>query len=432
MILNYEAIKELASATRCRVSDLQVLANDPFYIPPQWRKDAEWFTEIWQTLGARHGVHLRRIHYAIVSQAEPVKKPNGKPYQNTENDWKFLSAASLAARYLGLIPAEDLADNRNKPVFEGAPKDQYGTPVIDTLDFTPYVPDFDFPDLPSLILRNYNARQNYLVEIWAEKSTLDDILRPIASLVGCNLVIGAGEASEVACRDLIDRAGAAAKPVRVIYLSDFDPAGRSMPVAVARKIEFWLRNRDLDLDIQLTPLALTEAQCLEYNLPRTPIKKTEKRGAKFESRFGAGATEIDALEAVKPGLLSDLVRQELRRWIDPTLEARAREARNEILSRLSNIEDQIHAHYAADVDALRFDHADIQERLRAWEERAGAVWQAMTERLETADIDMDLTPPEPKPADEHEAPLFDSRRDYLSQLDHYHAWQGRDREDDAA
>ena len=76
-----------------------------------------------------------------------------------------------------------------------------------------------------------------------------------------------------------------------------------MPVAVARKIEFEIRSNDLDIDIQVRPIILTHKQCKKYRLPRTPIKETERRAAHFEARFGEGATELDALEALHPGEL---------------------------------------------------------------------------------------------------------------------------------
>ena len=34
-------------------------------------------------------------------------------------------------------------------------------------------------------------------------------------------------------------------------------------------------------------------------------------------------------------------------------------------------------------------------------------------------------PPAPRPPDDPAAPMFDARRDYLTQIAHYHAWQGR-------
>jgi hypothetical protein len=74
-----------------------------------------------------------------------------------------------------------------------------------------------------------------------------------------------------------------------------------MPVAMARKIEHNLRTNAPDLDIQVRVVLLTKEQCEEYRLPRSPIKESERRAARFEERFGEGTTELDALEALHPG-----------------------------------------------------------------------------------------------------------------------------------
>ena len=62
---------------------------------------------------------------------------------------------------------------------------------------------------------------------------------------------------------------------------------------------------------------LTEDQCRRYRLPRTPIKETERRKSRFEQRFGVGATELDALEALHPGEMRQIVDTEISRYIDP-------------------------------------------------------------------------------------------------------------------
>ena len=90
-----------------------------------------------------------------------------------------------------------------------------------------------------------------------------------------------------------------------------------MPTSVARKIEFELHRQNIGLDIQVRPIALTHEQCIEYGLPRTPIKETEQRSGTFEARFGEGATELDALEALHPGFLHEIVKTEIRRYWDP-------------------------------------------------------------------------------------------------------------------
>ena len=77
--MTYEDIKDLQRVIkleRCRkppVTDLLVLApeNDPYYAggPPERasRRNAELFAGLWERFGFITGVHLRRIHYRIVS-----------------------------------------------------------------------------------------------------------------------------------------------------------------------------------------------------------------------------------------------------------------------------------------------------------------------------------------------------------------------------
>jgi len=106
------------------------------------------------------------------------------------------------------------------------------------------------------------------------------------------------------------------KPARIFYISDFDRAGDGMPVAVARQIEFWLQDDAPSADIKLTPLALTRNQVITDQLPRIPIKESDVRNAGFEERYGAGAVELDALEALYPGTLADLVREAIESYRD--------------------------------------------------------------------------------------------------------------------
>ena len=49
-------------------------------------------------------------------------------------------------------------------------------------------------------------------------------------------------------------------------------------------------------------------------------RKPNGAPAKFEARFGDGATELDALEALHPGELGRILVQEIERYYDATLE----------------------------------------------------------------------------------------------------------------
>jgi hypothetical protein len=312
MRINYGVIGRLAQEVGCRRDDLIALSpdNDPFYVGLSGRRKwAEWFAHLWRQLEFKPGSHLRRIHYVLISQASPILKPDGLPYLNTVNDWKDLGGASLSARYLQLIPDRALADHRNDParIFAAAPTRAMGATCRPAgehgISFDNEINREVIP--PWLAVTNADVPQPFLVEVWVEKSSQDDILVPLARRLGFNLQSGAGETSEVLARDAISRAIEDRRPMRILYISDFDPSGRSMPVALARKIEYWIAELGLDLDITLDPIVLTPAQCEHYGLPRTPLKSTDRRASKFEDRFGSGATELDALEALHPGELAN-------------------------------------------------------------------------------------------------------------------------------
>ena len=68
-------------------------------------------------------------------------------------------------------------------------------------------------------------------------------------------------------------------------------------------MEYFVRTFGLDLDIRIFPVVLTLEQVQYYQLPRTPIKESERRRGGFEARHGQGAVELDSLQALYPGQL---------------------------------------------------------------------------------------------------------------------------------
>jgi hypothetical protein len=444
-MLDYESLKAMAKSIGRPITDLLALNynNDPFYAGiGQRRRAAEWFAAIWADHG-KASSHLRRLHYRLVMSAAPILKPNGTNYENTENDWHFLCNASLAARYLDLIPFDALVDRRNdEPMFfarnvEADPnrKVQFSCSVYGDQPSV-HMPDTpDMPVLPYLYLNGVAPVQKFIVEVWIEKSTQNDWLVPLCQRRGVNLMVGIGEQSETRSRELALRSAKYGAPVRVIYISDFDPGGRSMPKAVARKVEFSIGKLNLDVDLKLIPLALTPDQCREYGLPRTPIKDTERRKDKFERLFGVGATELDALESLYPGELARLVDAEIDNWLDPNLNRRFNRVVSDLNLRLRQIVESVREQHADEIEALeqsfdeitqRFD--EIASELDDWETEAGELWQTIADEIEEQRPDLsDVKVPRSKaPGETDRFVLFDSRRDYFTQMDAYNAWRDGD------
>ena len=52
----------------------------------------------------------------------------------------------------------------------------------------------------------------------------------MARRYGINLIRGAREMSLTRCLQFVERALASGRPVRILYISDFDPGGVSIPI----------------------------------------------------------------------------------------------------------------------------------------------------------------------------------------------------------
>jgi hypothetical protein len=433
-MINYDEIGKLAKERGKSVSDLVALAigNDPFYAGCAGRRaSAEWFAEQYDREGFATGTHIRRVHYRLISR-EGQTDWRGNPYQNTNACWQSLLCASKDARYLGTVPLEDFDDRRNPTaVATGVALPE--EPGLTQADVDPIALAFSsILALPHLRLEAANRpTQPYHVELWCEKSTMRDILEDVGAQYGVTRVYSLGEISLVACVLLIlDRvARNGDRPVRLLYLSDFDPAGRSIPVAAARKVEWLIREHELDIDLQLIPVLLNHDQCVEYRLPRTPLKADEGRADDWAHQFGEGGTELDALEALHPGELRRIVTEVLDCYHDHDLQGRWDSLLSERRIALAAIATGVHAEYA---DALRL-YQEEYARL-AWDAndlrgRARMVFAKMAAGLAESAADV-LNPlfafGSEREIAEHPDPLFDSTRTYFEQVDRYKLFQGRD------
>jgi hypothetical protein len=427
---NYDSLRALAKKLGRRLDSLYALShdNDPFVVDmPRRQEAAEWFADCWRRFAGsaddQSKPHIRRIHYRLVSQSTPIPRPNGEPYENTAACWSALCDAGRDARYLDLIPPESIIDRRNPE-----PMIYIAEPVPSEIEIVGGLGDIEVPTLttPRLMLIAPTIRHRYLVEIWCEKSTVNDILMPLGEQYGVNIVTGTGELSATRVEQLIARIRNDGRPARILYISDFDPAGQGMPVSVARKLEFEIRKDGDELDVQVRHVALTYDQCNDYELPRTPIKETERRAEKWETRYGEGATELDALEALRPGELRRLLVREIMRYRDDSLERRMTAVAAELQSELDDISTTVRKRHAKALAKVEAERKQLAAAIRDFKRKAEPVLRAVDRDL--ADEAPDLEGydwPEPLEGDEDDDPLYDSSRDYMDQLARYRAHQGK-------
>jgi hypothetical protein len=432
--LTYDDLKALAEELNRPLKTLYVLSpqGDPFMAGRESReRDAQWFGALWRRFRFRSGAHIRRVHYVLISQSdsEPVLMPNGERYINSEYCYDLLNSASLNARYLGVIALRDLVDRRNDEAriyYDGEASD----PIIEIKGgFNVYAaPSVELPRLR--FTTPPKIPQRYMVEIWCEKSTMNDILLPLGRRYGVNVVTGVGEMSLTRCVELVDRARwrANGRPVRILYVSDFDKSGDSMPTAVARKIEFVLRSEHHDIDIQVRPIVLTYEQVEQYDLPRTPAKETDLRAASFARRFGDGVVELDALEALHPGELARILEPEILRYYDGTLGEQIEDIGNDVWRDLNEISDEVRRQHAKAIEELEAEHKKVLVAVKTFEKKAEPILSKIEKDLSDQAPDggdYDWPNPSDFEGEEDDNPLYDSSRDYVEQVDRYKEHQGK-------
>jgi hypothetical protein len=485
---NLSELKAMANAMRRRLQTMFPLSDntDPWNAEQEYRsKWAYWIAEVVERLGISLGVHVRAVFYKLVSQKTPVIQVDGEPFVNTVDCFEQLGIAIRDGRYLGMIPADAIIDRRNpEPIINLADNGDVVAEIMlndGGINRAPFGVSYSAPtlELPEvLLIQDPKIGQRYHIEIWIEKSTANDVLLPLGREYGINVATFVGEVSTTACKNLVSRAIKSGRPVRILHVTDFDPAGRCMPVSAAAKIDFFAVQSGVpDLDIKLEHVALTQEQCVQYQLPRTPIKETEGRGAGFEARFGEGATELDALEALHPGALREILVGHIERYYDHDLDDAVDAAIDRFRAELDDAEEDVRADHEEELDEIKRRRTSINDRFAEVRNAAQAAYDAVvkparqayeailakaeadrTAAIETVRAEIEKTEeqlvkdaealletmgnemwdaapdpatydwPEPAEGDEDDDALYHSTRDYFDQLNIFRAHQGKDDE----
>jgi hypothetical protein len=362
------------------MKSLTVLAeqNDPYRLDtPAHHRAGEWLAMTAQELGlGSRPIHLRGLHYMVIGRP----KPDGTTYTNTADDWRWLKEdAGKSARFLGYIPFEQIVDQRNSApvvrIFEPPQPLAYLN-----IDLDIYVPDA--ADLePRIGVSGFDGAQPYKIVLVGEKSSLADVLTPIAQSRHADLYLPTGEISDTLIYQMARTGSEDGRPMVVLYFSDADPSGWQMPISVARKLQALKTLEFPGLNFEVHRAALTPDQVREYGLPDSPIKEGEKRGKDWTAAMRVEQTEIDALASLNPKLLGKIARAAIAPFFDTTLDQRVFEAKGRWMTRAQEIIDA--AASDASLEALR---EQVAAKLEEMQEQV----DALTEQLRFDVDDFDL------------------------------------------
>lgn len=394
---------------------------------PSHIEAAEWFRD----LMLRHPstmTHLRRLHYRAID--DDVLMPDGTPYLNDSRCWDWLNKAATYARNLGIVPREAISDKRSRawlfvePLVTFPPR-----VVVEEGTETPWTVEPVSVKLmrPLVYGYSYDVRQDVRIGLFCEKSTADDVLVPLAEELGIDYLSAQGYASHTRIHEFLARD--TERPARLVCISDFDPAGDSMPRAFARAVEFM--REDGPQDVAVTPLALTCAQVHEFDLPEAPLDlnvsvSVRNKRARFMARYGvAGAVELDALIARHPGALERMIRQTVEELRDQSLRQRLGLAHWEAIAAVDQVWSEHEAPLAEATEVVGSLLVASADRYRAEldEIATGEAMQRLTELQDAMRADLAALElpgrPEPERDDQEHDWLYRSDREFLVQLEHY-------------
>jgi hypothetical protein len=406
----------LADKVTAAAAQLDVAADTLLVLSPQcdpyaawrYRRNAEWFARLFERFVPASGrKHLRGLFYRCVMTKEDIRWPGGKLLVNNYNHWSAFLRAASAARWLGLVPFDRIIDERNAEAIIYVPSvTPVLTHVIAGADCT--IPDTATAAVPSFALDGFHGRQSHRIIFYGEKTSLAEVLDPIAKQIGAELVLVTGESSHTRLEEAIERANNDTRPAVLLYFADFDPSGHQMTISVARKVQAL---RDLlypDLNIRIYRLALTIDQVRDWELPSKPLSEKEKRASNWLGKFGHEQTEIDAAVELAPEKLRHAVFDAIRPFYDGALDRRVHEVELKWMKAATEAL-QSHPDYKGATERITSAHENVQaavKELRCEQELAA---RALRDRIPEAP-----PLPEAEPRGIAKPALFDSDVDFVT------------------
>jgi hypothetical protein len=310
------------------------------------RLKAEWAARVYKESG-RSKTTARAIHYFALGRTDyPLFNKAGlkgiRPYVDSD-DGHITEWIALAKRQ-GIIGWDQLPDETvSESVVEDYSCDSdfsyhYELSQPDWTEIKKYLG----LEVYSREINEIDRRQPFHQELWAEKNTMNSILRPVCQKYGAVLVTFKGHCSWGSVWKLCKRVAADGRPALVFYLSDMDASGFRMAVELAEKIAE-INNNFFDgkLDIRVRRIGLTPQQVIDNQIQLVDRKDTEKaNNSLYEAYVGKYGlelnkkAELDALERYYPGGVAAFVEEWLKKFVDDDLERKCIDATAELIKEL--------------------------------------------------------------------------------------------------
>ena len=238
----------------------------------RWSKAelAQLDEQIMKALEPAHPQSVRHIFYLMTNPRLP------RPVEKTEKGYKRVQRRCVDLRRARLLPYDWIVDMTRRGHY---------TPTYDS---------------PAMFIKHHAsayrvdpwARTKHWVEVWTESRSIAGVIEATCRDYAVSLYPSGGFTSlslgYEAAEQVLQKAGD--RPVEIVYIGDYDPAG----VLIDRSIMKELYDH-LGPNVKLHRIAVTQEQIAQYDLPTKPRKASERRRRDIEETVEAEAMPVELL-----------------------------------------------------------------------------------------------------------------------------------------
>jgi len=221
---------------------------------------------------------LRQLYYQLVSR---------DVIPNLDTEYAKLSNLLKEGRMGGIVDwdaIEDRLRQPNKPSSWSTPEN-----ILDSAIHS--------------YTRDLQEGQPTYIEVWVEKDALSGVLKRVTHKYHIPIMVNRGYSSVSAMYDAYNRFVRngvwEARPIKILYLGDFDPSGLDMIRDIADRTNEFKDGADFSnatpFDFSVRHIALTMPQIEEHTPPPNPAKIKDPRATDFIAKYGGTSWEVDAL-----------------------------------------------------------------------------------------------------------------------------------------
>ena len=222
--------------------------------------------------------HPQSVRHVFYRMTDPRL---GEPVEKSDRGYRHVQDRCVKLRRSGRIPYHWIADMSRRGYF------------VNTYD--------DAGDFLRRMGHLYRADlwrdSDYRCEVWAESRSIASVILDDCQELAVDLFPCGGFSSLSFIHEAAQQHNASQdkRPLIVLYVGDYDPAGVLIDKSLERELREHLRS-DIDMDFQR--IAINEEQVEQYDLPTKPRKEGDKRSQHLKYTVEAEAMPARDLRAL--------------------------------------------------------------------------------------------------------------------------------------